>query len=605
MANSPFRILNPDGSEPQSIGGLPTETAQGRADMNRGKSSAQLAIAAASRARADGDQEAYQVLMDEATDAYNAENADGATAGNSGWQNFRAGMGRGMTNVARHAANLLSPDDLTIPNMGGPMAGRAPQKANAGVTDADLADAGQLDAALLRTDGGKTGSFIGETATLAPLGGPASGTVARVGGAGVAKALAKPLVRGMAEGAGQGAMMADPGQKLQGAAWGAAGGAALPAVAAGAKGAVRGMTRTPEAQALLDEGVDLTPGQMNPRGWYNQFEEGTQSAPFTGSMVKGARDNARLSFNQVAAEKVAAPGAQLQKDNPRAMLDAAYQSFQPLYDQAKGFPIVTIKGKPVIVNQGANTPLASEFAKIVASGGTTNSVRNRVHKFLENEFSQKLTTSDDLLKMRSTVRERIRNAKQSTGNKNELGDEAKLLEQAEQAITRALDSQLPPDAMRVLRAADKQYSQYKTLEDALFRANNAPDGATPTQLGNAARDASTDPAGYARGKRDMIGDFAQKGTAAMETQVPPTGARAAQLALAIPTSGLSYAIPAVVSGTKTGRRLAAGQTRAQKAAQAMTDAVLPHVNPDVRRALRSEMQAAAIVAAMQNARGSE
>lgn len=561
-------------------------------------------VQAAKLALQDGDQEAHDALMQEATAKFQQANGTAAD-GMGGGEATAAGFAQGVTNVGRHLRNKLLPD--TLPNFSMSPQSRGGMPATmpfpGRFTDEQMSDQAAMDAPLLDTPGGSAGSFMGETAALAPLGGPVSGGVARTG-AFAARQLAKPVVRGAFEGSAQGALMADPGQSLQGAAVGAGAGAILPTLATGAKKLAHGMERTPEAQALLDRGVDLTPGRMNPGGVFNQFEEATENAPFVGGMVKGARDNTQLTFSKAGLREAAPKGATIPDGTPQEMLDAAYRAFEPLYDQAKGFPLVLAAGKPVIVNQGANMPLAQELTAITRKGSATKGVRDKVATFLNNEFSRDLKTSDDLLKMRSSVRARARKARQSTGDANENEDTAQLLDKAEAALTRALDSQLPPDAMKVLREADAQYGNYKVYEDAMFRAKDQKGGFTPSQLSAASRDSQPEGA-YARGAGGAPRQLASEGVKTMEVQTPPTGARGAFIAATPLTLGANYAIPALLSGTKTGRRLAAGLTPAQKAVAAMASEVGKHVDPDQRRRLAAVVQAAIVNSGAQNSRVSE
>lgn len=599
MANSPYRIA---GSEQQSGAFRPPvqQQAPGNLQAPAERSQAEITQHAIRLAQQAGDMEAVQELQQVLAQDYQAETAGAATEGQGPLGNFAAGVGRGVTNVGRHVANVGN----EIGQFSSRLVGADPRMAP-GMTDEALQSANELDAPLLADGAGAAGNFVGETAALAPAGVPFSGSLARMG-APVARQMAKPVVRGAVEGAGQGALMADPGSGSEGLVAGALAGTVLPGAMAGTGKLARGATRTPEAQHLMDRGVELTPGQMNPRGFINQIEETTTSLPGQGAWVSEARNNARRSYNQAAAREAAAPGATIKtQDDPRAMLDDAYNSFEPLYDQAKGFPIVTAGGKPVIVNNGANVPLAQELTRILSAKGVTNKVRNKAKTFLENEFSRDLKTSDDLLKMRSSIRTRIRNANSSVGDSNEIGDEIGLLEQAEKAITQVLDSQLPPGPLQTLRAADQKYAQFKVYEAAMRKAGDKADGFTPSQLAMVVRD-NADPGSYARGKAGgEPREFARAGVETLEQRAPVTGARMLTLPN-VPIVRDAMAAPfSLMAGTKTGRRLAAGMTKPQRAAVAMAQQIAPHVNPDQRRRLARAMSAAIVTGATQNTRAGE
>ena len=395
------------------------------------------------------------------------------------------------------------------------------------------------------------------------------------------------LARGAGASAGVGeSLAANPGLQTAGAATGgvasdlarragfkaplqiAAGvlGGMIPSVAVQAANKVAsGLTRTPEAQRLIDAGVDLTPGQLNPKGFANQLEETVQSAPFVGPIVRSARENARSSFQRAAAEAGAAPGTRIQQaDDAAQMLDDAYQSFQPLYDQAKGFPI-----RPAILNSsGPNIPLDRAISSAVASRAVRATADDRaaVQGFLDDQFTKPLQSSDDLLNIRSAVRAESRAASASG-----QAAQAQLLDDADSAITQALDSQLPPDALRALRTADSKYGDYKTLEKAVYTGSTKPGGFTPFDLFKAVKQSNRgeNQGSYARGGGGPLRELAEDATKSMEVRAPSTGQRLAALPVA------TVGAPAILAlaGTQTGRRIAQGVTAPQQALQPLISPV--------------------------------
>lgn len=329
--------------------------------------------------------------------------------------------------------------------------------------------------------------------------------------------------------------------------------------------AAQGLTRTPEAQRLLDAGVDLTPGQLNPKGVINQLEESWESVPLVGQVIKGARDNAKEGYRRAVVQEGAAPGTTIAQGDQASMLDEAYQSFQPLYDQAKGFPVA-----PQIVNAGSNTPLTAAISSAVAARGVraTAADREAVQGFLDDQLTRRVATSDDLLEMRSAVRAEARDAA-SQGDRAQ----AQLLRNADDAITQALESQLPADALRALRTADAKYGQYKTLEKAVAGAKDRQ--LSPTDVSNAVASSGrgVGQGGYARGGGGNLRELASAGKAVFDTKSPPTGARLAAIgvpAAAAATNPVALGAGATVLGaigTRTGRRLAQGATAPQQVAR--------------------------------------
>lgn len=503
-------------------------------------------------------------------------------------QRVLAGIGQGMMNVGRHAANLVGLQ-----------------------SDQQLADAKALDAPLLATGAGKTGALIGEVAATAPLMMGGAGVLGRVGMG--AKVLSNPIARGVVEGAAQGALMADPGEKGAGAIMGGAFGGALPAAGAGLGKLAHGIKRTPEAERLLAQGVDLTPGQMNPGGILNQMEESWQSVPLVGPVIRGARENAQSSFQRAATQAASAPGTKIAQGPADEMLEAAYKSFEPLYDQAKGFPLY-----PGVMRQaGGDIPLASfgkpgalRRAAMDRNVRADDATRKSVGQWLENQLTQLpgkgrgQVSSDDLIDLRSAVRAEARRAASQ-------GDDAAadLLKNGERALTDTLESQLPPDALQALRTADSRYGIYKTLEDAVARSKDMPGGFTPSKLSEAVAGANRGlgKGSYARGGGGPLRDLSEAGTATMNVRSPPTGQRLAAIGLPLAASGAApeIAVPAGAAllgmvGTQTGRRAAAGQLPAQRLAQALEEAAKQRVGEPYRNVAAQYLRRASVAGLLGN-----
>ena len=183
--------------------------------------------------------------------------ASAPTRDMTSFQRFRAGMGQGVKNTGRQVGN---------------MAGL--------VSDESIEEANERDKYLLDTTAGKIGSFVGETAALAPLmflGGPVAAAGkglqllnrARTGGKAV-KALgtALPRARGAGtlgaataatEGAAAGAILSGPDNRMGGAVGGAVGGAAMNKVIGGVgRKLAQGVDKKPAAQQLTSEIKRLT-----------------------------------------------------------------------------------------------------------------------------------------------------------------------------------------------------------------------------------------------------------------------------------------------------------------------------------------------------------
>lgn len=489
------------------------------------------------------------------------------TRGIPDWQLALEGTGQGIADITRHAGNLI---------------GLVPDQA--------IADAAQIDAPLRATRAGDVGSFIGSTAALSPLTMGTSGLLSRAG-APIASALSRPIVRGAFEGGVQGAIQGNPGDRISSTLRGAAFGTALPAAGRAYEVGKSGFRRTAEGQRLLDEGIDLTPGQMNPDTAHNQLEQAWQSVPVVGQILQGARDNAQRDFQRVAIQKGAAPGTKIDPAQVHDMLSQAYASFEPLYDQAKGFPV-----KPEIFNAGKNVPLKAAFSDAASSKGirATDSARKSVDSWLDNLLTQLPTIADsaDLLKIRSSIRTEIRNAKLA-GGADDIAS-AQLLARAEQSVTDSLDSQLPQKALDAVKQGDSKYGIYKVLEDAVAKSKDMPGGFTPSHLSQAVYNSTPD-AIYARGGGGPLRQLASDAKATLSQTEPKTGSRMGPIALPAMLMAMkpAVAIPAALgalglAGTRTGRLLSRGETGTQQLLQKLDAATIRKL-PPVYRDIVAEM----------------
>jgi hypothetical protein len=393
----------------------------------------------------------------------------------------------------------------------------------------------------------------------------------------------------MMQGGAQGLSTADPGDRLSNTALGATTGGLTTGAGKLLGKAMMGMKRTPEAQLLLDAGVDLPPSMMNPTGVMNQAEQALQSVPVAKQMIHSVRDNAEQGYRRAVIQQAAAPGAPPIKpsENVSEMLQQAHDSYEPLYDQAKGFPVA-----PKIMNaNGPDIPLTQAFQGATQLPGVTGQNQKLANAWLQDQLTQLPpggTLSDHLIDLRSDIRARARDFKLK--NDSASVDIGGMYDRAANAVTSALRSQLPADGMQALDTADSNYGVYKIVEDAVAKSKDNTGGLTPQKLSQSIYEATQNPA-YARGAGGPLRDLAKAGTSVFQTVTPPNGARVATLlagAAALGTHPLVLGIPAGAAAlgstaTATGRRIAQGMTgpqlSAQRLAQAMRNAVPAGTQP--------------------------
>lgn len=535
----------------------------------------------AKKALAAGDTETAEELHQHALDQLVRINAylkhrsgqDNPAFGMSGAEQLAAGAGQGVVDTGRHIGNLVG-----------------------SVSDEELQDAAARDAPLLRTGAGFLGSGLGQGAAFALPGEGAIGLASRLPKIGRAVA-ASPVLRSAVVGGTQGAVMGDPGHKLEAAGLGAAAGAALPAAVKTGQKAIFGLDRTPEAQTLIDAGVYPTIGQLKPGGVMSHVEQ----APIVRQVMDmlHVKDRVRNEWLHAATEAAAAPGATITPGTPGEMLDQAYRSFAPLYDQAKG-----VVAGPYIKTPNGNVPLRASLMQGIDQADAPQAAKDQALKWIDQFYRKQMVKAgqsgrpfmtDDLHELRSDVRSQMRKYGASKDPYSQGLSDA--YDKADDVLTQALESHLPPDRVAAVRAADAQYGTFKGLEKAVWSAARnarADVGPTPRELTSAVL--GSQPAGdtsLVRGTRNnALADLAQAaGTTFRENAGSRTGhslgfagllaglAEGTGLALGHPYVALPTALGTMgIAGTRASRQFAAGAYPWQRtAAQKITGMTAPAI----------------------------
>lgn len=374
-----------------------------------------------------------------------------------------------------------------------------------------------------------------------------------------APAVASPLASGLVResGGGRGAQLAA-----------ALAGGFAPAGGAAVLKSMRGITPTPEAQFLLNRGMDLTPGQLRKGGAFDQLETAFENVPVIGQIIKAPKSKVEEDLRHALIQESAAPNAVIPKaEKASEMLDAAYDSFDPAYKTVHGFPLVLQNGKPVIVNVGQNVRMDKELQSAVNSRSVmaTADTRSSVNNWLKDQLTKPIKNSEDLLNIRSAIRLQIRKIKPTD---NDASAKRELLENAENVVTKTLNSQLPPNLMDNLRDVDARYANYKVLENAIFKGG---EDFTLPQVERSMKQAA-DQSVYARGGGSPLRPLVEAGKSVTAQTLPQTGARLAPLfatagILGTGVKSILAGLPAAgLVGTQTGRTLARGGYGWQKTA---------------------------------------
>lgn len=429
---------------------------------------------------------------------------------------------------------------------------------------------------------GAMGEFIGETGALAPVAGPfgrATSTGMKFFGYG------GPFTRAAAEGGLSGAITAGPGDRKTGAAFGAGTASMIPVVGGGYRMLTRGVDTTDAAQRLTRRGVTLTPGQADPESNWAMVEEAMMGiAPFA-SRVSKARAQGWRETQGVIAQEAAPPGFKITpKDNIQEMMVDLESAYNQAYDVAKGFPMLP----SIVRTQGENMPLVS-ILPIPKSAPVKPAARNYANKFLDGEIkilmdkAKKGTlSSDDLLDVRSRIRGKIRELRSAPDA--DLFEADDLLESAENKITQALESQLPPDVNSALSAIDKKYVNKKVVENAVYRAINRTEGFTPEQFALEVRKGAQSKGQYARGGGPMR-DISMEASETFPTRQPMTGRQTPSQIAGYIAGGLTYPLYGESRGSKLARQLLTGSRKEQQKIRDFEEKFRRKLSPKEREAM--------------------
>lgn len=408
------------------------------------------------------------------------------------------------------------------------------------------------------------GRFSGDVAATAPAGGAAGrlvgGALTRLPGA--LKTLQSggrlnSVLRLLTEGGTAGALTT--GDAAEGA---------LLAAGLGGTGAVtqrllRGRKATPEAQKLLDAGVELTPGQMNPRGIYAQAENIATSLPAAGPLIRNAREQAKTQA-RVAAVKQIVPEAQGTTwddalESAAAELDAGYAGLSQ-------YPIRQLPGvkpgqpDPRVIRGIQN---AIDDPGIRASPGARREVAGYATEQLQRLRGK--PTVEDYQRLRSDFRAESRRLAKSQSDDDRA--KGKLFDQADRVLTVQMNRALPLATRKELRVTDQKYARLRPYVQAEARGAGGVDGPSFEKMESAIKAGMT-PNQVVRGSGRQRREFVNAARQTFnEARDPITGARmlGAPFALALsPVATFGAATP-------TGRALAAGKTGLQQGIRRVSD----------------------------------
>lgn len=238
---------------------------------------------------------------------------------------------------------------------------------------------------------------------------------------------------------------------------------------------------SPQAQMLVREGVQLTPGQAA-GGMAKRFEDVATSAPIMGPSVTAARERGVESLNRAAANRALRPiGGTLADDvatGNEAIAETA-QQFSRRYED------IVPKG-----GLDARDPqLAQDFAAIQnITADMTDSSKAQLANIIKERVTNRITNGlIDGAAFKRIEADLTQKAGQFTRsqdpNEQDIG---RALQDVLTGLRESLARQNPAYA-QALADTNKGYSRLATLETAAGRAGNVGGIATPKQLREAYR----------------------------------------------------------------------------------------------------------------------
>ncbi|KPF66124.1 hypothetical protein IP84_17070 [beta proteobacterium AAP99] len=452
---------------------------------------------------------AEQVRQDRVT--YDPTNGMGA------FDRFFAGAGRGLTNVARGAAQVV---------------GQGP-------STAEVDEQRRLDAPLMRTMGGKVGNFVGNTAPFLAIPGGWAGAMGR----------AAPIIEGAAAGGLQGALDVVGTGDSRGFNTGAGvlGGALLPTVIQGARA-----TLSPSAGPVADlarkaqaEGIPLSPMDLTQNKLVKGYASFMGDVPVLGATIQRQQAAKQAAFNQAVLSKMGEKANTLTDD----VMAGAKTRITGDLDRIWKANDLTVDGNLVaslanIRNRAANLPADAQ-----------RRVNEQIKDFLSRLNQNNTVPGEFANNFQSALRNKAAGA---------AGEEAAILNELRQNVVGAFNRSISGADADALRVARSQYGAMKTLEPMLTKANDG--NVSPSLLKQVVRQGYGDtPKGVGAELLDLgrigqqfVADRAlqtggspramiQQVTAGLLPTIPAAGAMANPVAAGLGTLGTAAANTALAS----------------------------------------------------------
>lgn len=437
----------------------------------------------------------------------------------SGFQKLAAGAGKAVYDTGRGIGQLVGLESKQ-----------------------DVQQARSQDAALMRTGSGKVGNVAGYVMEAVP----AAMTLPAMG-VGIPAAVGGRMAVGGVSGGAQGyaAPYTSTREHVMNTLAGGVLGSALPGLGSAA-GAIGSRMITPEAKALMQAGVELTPGQKL-GGLAKTAEDKLTSFPLVGGAIRNAQQRSIDSFSRTAVNRVLTP---LGLDLPKSVktgheaLIYAQNKVSKTYDDAlqnmSGSVDGTFrKGVGDIWNKYASTLgkkgdelqsfiVDGVLSKMEKTGATTGKIIHDIQSDLGQQASRLL--------------------KSELQSDRTLGNAVKELQSHVKGL---LTRQNPSSAITQYRAATDAYRNLVRVQKAASLVGSKDGVITPNTLRQAVRatDSTRNKMAYSQGRAEMQ-DLAEHGMEVIPSKVPDSGTAGRLLGAGLIGSGAvtGHALPILAAG---------------------------------------------------------
>jgi hypothetical protein len=295
----------------------------------------------------------------------------------------------------------------------------------------------------------------------------------------------------------------------------------------------------PEAAALREQGISLTPGSAF-GGRIQQMEQATESMPLIGGIVSGARERQFSEFNIAAYNKVLSNlDHKLKVPQGLAGRDAyrfVEKSIQDKYNDV--VPDLAVKFTPKV--QSGFDSIKNRYAKGNLSEADKQQFQNYVNA-LESDFrASGVVSGQKAQAIKQDLADMAKTYGAGTGSTKILGDAFKDLEGFYMNTLRNQNPKYASD----LKKVDSAYRDFVRVQTAMSKTRGEEGIFTPAQLESAVRqaDVSKRKGAFARGSAPMQ-DLSGRAGTVLGQKVPDSGTATRGMTGAVLTGGASFVDP--------------------------------------------------------------